>query len=148
MRITSRLDAPDAGWTFVESIIVIAIVVILSGGVAFSSVRYVEQARRASAQSQISAFQLALHSYYLDTGVYPSEAQRLDALWEKPTLSPVPVGWSGPYIERPVRLDPWGGEFVYERPGPGGLPFLVESLGADRMRGGEGNEADIGSAGE
>ncbi len=148
MKIDDRLTAPDAGWTFVESIIVIAIVVILSGGVAFSSIRYVEQARRASAQAQVAAFQLALHSYYLDTGAYPTEAQRLDALWEKPTISPIPIGWSGPYIERPVRLDPWGGEFIYERPGPGGLPFLVESLGADRLRGGEGNEADIGSAGE
>lgn len=143
-----RVESPDAGWTFVESIIVIAIVIILSGSVAFSAVRYVERARIASARAQVSAYQLALHAYYLDTGTYPAEAQGLRALWEKPTIAPVPSGWSGPYVERPIGPDPWGSEYGYERPGPGGLPFVVRSPGPDRLRGGEGIDADITSAGE
>jgi len=146
--IGRRLDRPDSGWTFIESIIVIAIVLILSSSVALSAMRYVEQARRASAQAQVAAFGLALHAYFMDTAAYPSEAQGLRALWEKPTLAPVPPGWTGPYVERPIGPDPWGGRYRYERPGPGGLPFLVLSLGADGLKGGTGNAADLSSAGE
>ncbi len=142
-----RPNAPDSGWTFVESIIVITIVIILSGSVAFSAVRYVERARRASSQAQISALQLALHAYYLDTGVYPTEAQGLESLWECPTLSPVPAGWSGPYVERPVGTDAWGRALDYRRPGPNGLPFEIRSFGADGLPGGGGDDADVSSSG-
>ena len=144
---TRRLERPDAGWTFVESIIVIAIIIILSGTVSFSAVRYIEQARVASTRAQIAALELSLHSYYLDTGVYPTEAQGLAALWEKPTLAPMPDRWNGPYLDRPLGVDAWGSAFVYRRPGPGGLAFEVVSYGSDGMPGGSGSDADISSAG-
>lgn len=143
-----RRDASDSGWTFVESIIVIAIIVILSGTVSFSAVRYLEQARTAGTRARISALQLALHAYYVDVGGYPTEAQGLDALWERPSLAPVPERWSGPYTDRPVATDAWGNRFVYRRPGPGGLPFEVISFGADGLPGGGGANADISSAGQ
>ncbi len=142
-----HLSGPDAGWTFVESIIVIAIIIILSGTVSFSAVRYLEQARVASTRAQVDAVTLALHAYYLDTGAYPTEPQGLGALWEKPSLSPVPSGWAGPYVERPVGTDSWGHDLIYRRPGPGGLPFEVVSYGADGRPGGGGHDADISSAG-
>jgi general secretion pathway protein G len=147
MRTLARLDRTDSGWTFVESIIVIAIIIILSGTVSFSAVRYLEQARTASARAQIAALELSLHSYYLDTGAYPTEAQGLAALWEKPTLAPTPDRWNGPYLGRPLGVDPWGSAFVYRRPGPAGLAFEVVSYGADGTPGGSGRDADISSAG-
>ncbi len=147
MRLPGGLDQSDSGWTFVESIIVIAIIIILSGTVSFSAVRYLEQARIASTRAQIAAIELSLHSYYLDTGAYPTAAQGLDALWEKPTLEPTPAGWNGPYLDRPLGADAWGSAFVYRRPGPGGLAFEVVSYGADGMPGGSGRDADISSAG-
>ena len=123
MRTLARLDRTDSGWTFVESIIVIAIIIILSGTVSFSAVRYLEQARTASARAQIAA------------------------LWEKPTLAPTPDRWNGPYLGRPLGVDPWGSAFVYRRPGPAGLAFEVVSYGADGTPGGSGRDADISSAG-
>jgi general secretion pathway protein G len=138
--------SPESGWTFVEAIIVIAIIVILSGTVAFSSAGYVDRARVAAAESQVAALSMALAAYNMDTGTYPSAAQGLDALWQKPSMVPVPAGWSGPYVERPVPRDPWGTPYRYTRPGPGGLPFEVLSLGADRMPGGVGHNTDVGSA--
>ncbi len=142
-----RVAGPQAGWTFVESIIVIGIIIVLSGTVSFSAVRYLEQARSAATRAQVNAVSLALHAYYLDTGVYPTEPQGLAALWEKPTLAPVPGGWTGPYLERPVGTDSWGNELIYRRPGPAGLAFEVASYGADGRPGGEGRDADISSAG-
>jgi len=77
------LNSGERGWTFVEAIVVMAIIVLLTGTVAFTAVRYVERARRASAQIQIESFGLALQAYYLDTGWYPTDSQGLASLWEQ-----------------------------------------------------------------
>ncbi|MFW5741709.1 MAG: type II secretion system major pseudopilin GspG [Spirochaetota bacterium] len=141
-----RTGRVDSGWTFVESIIVIAIVIILTGTVAFSAARYVGRARAASTRAQIAALTIALHAYFMDCGRYPSEGQGLDALWERPGLAPVPDGWNGPYVERRVVRDGWGNAFDYRTPGPGGLAFEIVSTGADGFPGGSGDDADISSA--
>lgn len=133
----------DEGFTFIETIIVIAIILILSAGVGFSAVKYVETAKTASAKNQMSAYKLALESYYLECGTYPSASQGLEALWEKPTISPVPQLWSGPYVDQEISADPWGREFIYEVPGRKGLPFTILCRGADGAEGGEGSDADI-----
>jgi general secretion pathway protein G len=141
-------ERPDSGWTFVESIIVITIVLILTGTVAFTATRYVDRARMASAQSQIAELELALQAYYLDTGSYPTAGQGLDALWSRPTLSPVPPQWDGPYVDGRITADPWGNRYEYRVPGVGGLPFEIVSYGADGLAGGTGSDADISSSGE
>jgi general secretion pathway protein G len=147
MRVDRRCSNPESGWTFVESIIVIAIIIILSGTMAFSAVRYVDRARRAATRAQVATVRLALHAYFLDTGAYPTQAQGLDALWECPVLAPVPTGWSGPYVDGPVTSDSWGRSLEYRVPGSGGLPFDVLSFGADGLPGGSGNDADVTSTG-
>ena len=138
----------DSGWTFVETIIVLSIILVLTGTVAFSAIRYVDRARTASARAQIAEFELALHAYYLDSGSYPTAGQGLEALWEKPVLAPVPAGWDGPYVDGRIAPDPWDSRWEYRVPGPGGLPFEIVSYGADGLAGGRGTSADISSVGE
>jgi len=135
----------EAGWTFIETLVVLGIVIILTGTVGFIAVRYLEKARSVSARSQVETFSLALQSYYLDCGSFPTEEQGLEALWEKPSLSPVPDDWFGPYIQKALPLDPWGNPYVYEVPGPSGLPFSIVSYGRDGNPGGEGADADLTS---
>ena len=139
------LNSGETGWTFVEAIVVMAIIVLLTGTVAFTAVRYVERARRASAQIQIESFGLALQAYYLDTGWYPTDSQGLASLWEQPVLAPIPALWAGPYVDRPVGTDPWGWQFDYRVPGQGGLPFEIICYGSDGLPGGDGNATDITS---
>ena len=133
----------DRGFTFIETIVTISVILILSAAVGFSAIKYIERARVASCRSQIETFRLALQSYYLDCGRYPTEAQGLDALWEKPVMSPVPSSWGGPYTNRRIPKDPWGGDYVYKNPGDKNLPFTIASYGADGRAGGEGGDADI-----
>jgi general secretion pathway protein G len=135
----------DEGFTFIETIITITIILILSAAVGFSAVKYVEKARIAACRNQIETFRLALQSYFLDCGQYPTEAQNLEALWEKPILSPVPASWSGPYVERRIPKDPWGNDYVFRNPGEYSLPFTIMSYGADGKTGGEGANAEIHS---
>jgi general secretion pathway protein G len=133
----------EEGWTYVETLIVIGIVIILSGTVGFLGLRYVEKARLITAKSEIENLSLALNSYYIDCQDYPTEAQGLSALWTKPTSEPVSENWNGPYLSKEDFSDPWGNEYVYTVPGPNKLPFGIKSLGADKAEGGDGKNSDI-----
>ena len=135
----------DKGFTFIETIVSISIILILSLAVGFSAIKYVERAQLAACQNQIEAFRLALQSYYLDCGQYPTETQGLQALWEKPIHLPIPLYWNGPYIDRRLPKDPWGTDYVYKNPGEMNLAFSIMSYGADGKIGGEGLNADIHS---
>jgi general secretion pathway protein G len=119
----------DEGFTFIETIITITIILILSAAVGFSAIKYVERARVAACRNQIETFRLALQSYFLDCGQYPTEAQSLEGLWEMPILSPVPASWNGPYVDRQIPKDPWGNAYVYKNPGEKNLPFSIMSHG-------------------
>lgn len=135
----------EAGFTFIETLIVIGIILILTASVGFMAVRYLDKARYVAAKSQIESYSLALDAYYLDCGRYPTADQGLAALWEKPVMEPLPKGWNGPYVNKPVAADPWGNAYEYSVPGPNGLPYGVRALGADGMEGGEGNDRDASS---
>lgn len=140
---TEPVPRGEEGWTFIETIIVLAIVLTLSTTVGFLGFRFVGQARSVAARNQIATIGLALSGYLLDCGSYPTEAQGLDALWIRPTASPVPEGWQGPYIEKRIDTDPWGNSYRYQVPGPHGLPYGVASHGADGIEGGTGENRDI-----
>lgn len=133
-------------WTFIETLIVMAIVLVLTASVGFSAIKQLDKAKIVTAKSQIETFTLALDSYYMDNGFYPSEIQGLEALWLKPTTSPEPILWAGPYLAKKVPLDPWGNEYKYSVPGDNGLPYKIISFGKDGIEGGDGNEADISSS--
>lgn len=141
----ANTEQSEAGWTFMETLIVIAIVLILTSSVGFMAIQYLDKARIATARSQIDSFCVALESYYIDNGRYPSEEQGLKSLWAKPSIEPISDKWKGPYMYKEVPKDPWGNEYIYTIPGSNGLPFELTSLGADAKQGGEGNDADISS---
>ena len=138
----------DEGWTYIETLIVIGIVVILTGTVGFIGMKYIEKAKVITAGSEIENLSLALNSYYLDCRRYPTEDQGLAALWQKPTLDPVPKEWDGPYVDANDFLDPWDNPYIYKVPGPNNLPFMIKSLGADGQEGGEGKDKDVSSTEE
>jgi general secretion pathway protein G len=121
------------------------ILFILIGSAGFAYIRYVSKARVVAATDQIERFSIALNAYFLDCGRFPSSEQGLDALWEKPVMEPVPKGWQGPYLTKPVPSDPWDNPYEYQAPGPHDLPFGIRSFGADGAEGGEGNDSDIAS---
>ena len=99
------------GFTYVETVAVIAIGAILTAGSIFSATKLIASARRTAARTQIEQFGSALQTYFLDCGRFPTSEQGLSALWEKPVLYPVPENWSGPYLEREPGHDPWGTDF-------------------------------------
>ena len=144
-------ESRQGGFTFVETLAVLAIGAVLAAGASISVVKAVESAKEFSAKETLSQYQAALHAYYIDCRTYPSTEQGLSALWEKPLLVPVPDSWKGPYVDREIASDPWGNDFVYAQKGspsfplecPHNLPFAIISYGADGKAGGEGVNSDI-----
>jgi general secretion pathway protein G len=76
----------------------------------------------------------------LDTGLFPSNEQGLQALRMKPANLNL---WNGPYLPQEIPLDPWGRPYLYKYPGDHGDEPDVISYGADGQAGGEGINADI-----
>ena len=133
----------NEGWSFMETLIVIAVVLILTAAVGFMAVGSLEKARIANVKTQIDTFSVALEAYYIDCGRYPTVEQGLKALRTKPVIEPVSDNWNGPYLYKDPPKDPWGNEYEYIIPGAEGNPYGVRSFGADGIEGGENADADI-----
>jgi general secretion pathway protein G len=125
--------------------VVIVVIGILATLVAPEIFKHVGAAKSATAKSQIEMFGSALDAYRLDNGHYPSTQQGLNALWEMPTVDP-PANWRGPYLRKPVPLDPWNVAYLYLSPGQVNINgYDLLSYGADGKPGGVGEDADITS---
>ena len=146
-KITEKLSG---GFTFVETLAVIAVSSVLACQVSISSMKLVQKGKIAAAKGQIECFRGALQSFYIDCGNFPSEVQGLDALWACPSEGDN-SRWNGPYLEQKAGPDPWGNAYQYfERDSarmplecPEGIPFAIICYGSDGKEGGKGNEKDI-----
>jgi general secretion pathway protein G len=86
---------------------------------------------------------VALDSYRLDNGSYPSTEQGLAALRDRPTRDPAPTNWRGPYLRKGVPLDPWGRPYIYRIQSSG---YDLQTLGRDGRPGGDGEDQDVGGS--
>ena len=82
-----------------------------------------------------------LEAYRIERSNYPASDAGLSVL-TAPAANPS----NSYYVSTDKLLDPWGRQFVYVVPGPGGEPFEVISLGADGKQGGSGEDEDLTSA--
>ncbi len=113
MRIKRNFVA--RGFTFLELMVVVAILAILAGLIIPNFVGRAEDAKKTQAVVQIRELMKALELYRLDNGSYPSTEQGLNALVEKPDGEPEPIKWKK-YLEK-IPVDPWKHEYIYICPG-------------------------------
>lgn len=121
--------------------IVVIIIAALSAMVVPRLSNRSEQAKITVAEADINSnIGLALKLYKLDNGRYPTTEQGLKALLLKPSSSPAPKNWNGPYLESDP-LDPWKTEYAYKCPGEhNSTGYDLYSLGADGV---DGSDDDI-----
>ena len=130
------------GFTLIEVLVVVMILGILAALIVPRIMDRPDEAKRVAARANIASIVQSLKLYRLDNGTYPTTDQGLQALVQRPATNPVPANWK-PYIDSLPR-DPWGSDYQYLSPGTHG-EIDVFSLGADKARGGAGNDADIGN---
>jgi general secretion pathway protein G len=107
----------QSGFTLVELLIVLGILVMLFAIVGPRVLRSGKKADANLAATQIAAFKPILEHYYIDMKTYPTTEQGLNALYERPDDLPKDANWDGPYGDgSEVPLDPWKHEYQYEFP--------------------------------
>lgn len=133
-----------AGFTLMELLLVMAILVILLGLVAPRFINTSKEANISAANSQIGLFRSPLDMYALNMNSFPSTEQGLAALVEAPEDLDDDNRWKGPYVDE-IPQDPWGNDYQYEYPSDrmGDKDFpAIWSLGPD---GEDDTEDDIGN---
>jgi general secretion pathway protein G len=124
-----------AGFTLIEILLVVVIIGILAAVAVPKLTGRQKQAKEAAARADVENISTALKLYELDNGDFPGSLQGL-------INNSGAKNWRGPYLEKGVPKDPWGNDYVYQKPGthnPGG--FDLKSNGADGVDSGD----DIGN---
>ena len=142
MKIERRRQRRQSGVTLIEMLVVVTIIALFAALVAPNMFRQGDKARVTATRAQINNLKTALGAYKLDTGIFPTSEQGLQAL----RVAPANVAqWAGPYLQMDIPNDPWGHPYVYKFPGEHGDEPDISSYGADGQPGGEGLNADITS---
>ena len=131
-----------AGFTLIELMVVVVIIGVLAALIVPNVLERAEDARITAARTDVNNLMQQLKIYKLDNQRYPTAAQGLQALLNKPTDAPIPPNWKH-YVDK-LPNDPWGHPYQYLNPGVRGEVDVI-SFGADGVAGGEGKNADIGS---
>jgi general secretion pathway protein G len=138
-----RARRASSGFTLLEVLLVLAILVILGSMVTVYFVGIQKSGYEQAARVQIEEFEKALDMYKLQVGTYPTAAQGLEALRVPPADLKNPQKWQGPYIKDIIPTDPWGNPYQYELLDTNALslnPIKITSWGADSV---EGTEDDV-----
>ena len=140
---SSRRD----GFTLLEVLIAITIVVILGSVVGINLIDMPQRGRQNAAKLQLGQFKTAVQIYMNDNGFSPTQRQGLEALVVKPSTPPIPENFSPKgYLDAgSVPKDPWGHDYAYLNPGSRGETFEIICYGADGEEGGDGFDTDLSS---
>jgi general secretion pathway protein G len=129
-----------AGVTLIEMLVVVTIIALFAALVGPRMLRRTDIARATAARAQINSFMTALGAFKLDTGLFPTTEQGLQAL----RAAPQGINqWQGPYLPQEIPVDPWGRPYLYKFPGDHGDEPDIISYAADGQPGGEGINADV-----
>jgi general secretion pathway protein G len=141
-RRSSASRATQGGFTLVEMLVVISIIGLIMALVGPRVLNYLSESKTKTAKIQIQSFASSLDLFFLDVGRFPSSAEGLGALVQRPGSF---SSWNGPYLKgTAVPADPWGHPYVYRAPGQHGAYDII-SYGADGQEGGTGAAGDVTS---
>jgi general secretion pathway protein G len=129
------------GFTLMEVLLVLAILVILGSMVGFFIAGMQKGAYEDLARSQIGMFESQLDAYRLHVGSYPNTNQGLQALRTPPSDLNNPAKWRGPYSAKEIPADPWGNPYQYELLGP--EQVRIWSCGPDGANGTDDDVANM-----
>jgi general secretion pathway protein G len=134
-----------SAFTLIEILVALAILGMLAG-IAFNAVEGImSRAQVSAAKLAVSqSFSVALTSYRISMGDYPTTEEGLQALFVAPSNKA--DRWRGPYVSESQKypiLDPWGEPYQYRYPGSHNKKsYDIWSKGPDHT---DGTDDDIGN---
>lgn len=138
MRIRrNRKASRNSGFTLLELLLVMAILVVLASLSGFAIIGMQKNALMKAAFIEIQSLEDACTAYRLNVGTFP---QKLDDLYTPPNgLSR--TQWGGPFIEKEIKADPWQRAYTYSRDEVQGK-VTIRSAGPDGQAGTEDDVPD------
>jgi general secretion pathway protein G len=134
-----QVQAVRAGFTLMEVLLVLVILVVLASFAVNVFTGTQERADQNAAAAQVGLYKRAIDLYKFHTKQYPTS---LEELVTKPSDATLANRWAGPYMEK-VALDPWDNEYRFAAPGKHNAEsFDIWSVGPD---GQDGSADDIGN---
>lgn len=140
----SHVTRAERGFTLLEILVVLVIIGLIASLVGPRLFTQLEGSQVRIAETQTKMLRGAVETFRLDMGRLPTVEEGLGVLYTPPADPRAAERWRGPYLDEAVPVDPWDTPYQYAIPGAEGRAFALYSLGADKARGGEGNNADIG----
>jgi general secretion pathway protein G len=137
-----------AGFTLIEIMLAIALLVVLSTVAIVGITGIKSGADKDTATLLVNQTVDAIKLFNVHMNVYPDTDEGLQALVTRPTDAKVAEKWRGPYLaDGKIPVDPWGNELKYEKfdltgAAATGPAFRVFSYGPDAQ---EGTDDDISS---
>lgn len=132
-----------AGFTLIEVLIVLAIVLALGGVVAYNLIPRREEGIEKTVRLQLQMLEDALEQFEFDFGRFPTDEEGLAVLWDKTLLENEEdeAKHMGNYLKEKNVRDYWGHDFGYRFPSEEDeTKYDLWSNGKD---GEEGTEDDI-----
>ncbi len=109
MRRMLSTQAPRRrGFTLIEILVVVAIIVILAGAATMVYMRYLEDAKRDTSYHKIKQLEEAAEIYYARNSTFPPSLEEFVN----------PSDGRGSYVEQEGLVDAWGKPFSYDPAGP------------------------------
>ncbi len=143
MSRSTRTDSKIAlrsAFTLIEVLLVLIILVVIVSIVTPQLFGTKERADIKAARVQIGTLKTAFNVYRLNMNRYPT---RLEDLWEEPSDTNLADKWGSPYLDEPLKPDPWGNPYQYTAEGKHNLnKYDFWSNGPD---GQSGTDDDIGN---
>jgi general secretion pathway protein G len=120
----------NAGFTLLELLLVMAILVVLASLSTFAVLGLQRNALSKAALTEINNLKSQCIAYKLHVGVFPTA---LDDLYAAPS-GMTPIQWGGPYIQEQVKGDPWKTPYNYSADEATDR-VMISSNGPDRQQG-------------
>ncbi len=126
------MKTAQGGFSFIEMVIVIAIMGLMAAIVGPAMMKWLGTGRVTATEASLQGISQAIDSYYIDMGAYP---QTLKNLITKPLDEEAGEDWRGPYLKikkgkKNVPKDAWKKKFVYRlNPEGSETPFELYSYG-------------------
>jgi len=139
MRMDTGLRrAARRGFSLVEVMIVILIILAIGGLVAYNVMGAKEKADARIGKIQLQEIQKALRQFKLVHSRYPSDEEGIQVLWNKEAMTDEDAAknWEK-LLEKPMPKDSWGSEWGYRQVSEHGdeTNYDLWSFGPDRVEG-------------
>src|SRR3982751_7138953 len=110
-----RTKFKQQGFTLLEIMIVVSIIVVLLGLAISKMGNPTGFAKQTAVRADVQAIGTQLQLYESMNGFYPTTEQGLQALVTQPDKDPRPARWYQLFKEMPK--DPWGNDYIFRYPG-------------------------------